>query len=98
MKRFSIVQARAELGKLADEVQRTGQSIVLTRRGRPVARIAPEPAGRGRRAPLDALARVRGSVQMGGTFSDLRRAVRELRREGAQSLRQRGAGRGRGSG
>ena len=42
-KSVSIVETRRNLGRLAEEVRRTGQSVVLTRRGRAVARIAPEP-------------------------------------------------------
>jgi prevent-host-death family protein len=91
MKRLSIVAARKELGRLADEVRRTGQPIVLTRRGRPIARIAPQPIERGRE-DTDVIARLRGSLEMEGSFSDLRAAVRDLRREGARSLRGRGGG------
>jgi len=43
-KTVSIVAARRELGRLADEVRRTGQPVILTRRGHAIARIAPEPA------------------------------------------------------
>jgi len=42
-KSISIVDARRDLGRIADEVRRTGQAVVLTRRGRPVARLAPHP-------------------------------------------------------
>jgi len=41
VKSISIVDARRDLGRIADEVRRTGQAVVLTRRGRPVARLAP---------------------------------------------------------
>ena len=94
MKRVSIVAARKELGRLADEVRRTGQPVLLTRRGRPVARIAPEPA----ELPVgarDALGDLRGSVEMTTSFSDLRAELRDLRREGAKSLARRGDARRR---
>ena len=41
-KSVSIVEARQELGRLAEEVRRTGKSVALTRRGRVIARIAPD--------------------------------------------------------
>ena len=40
-KEVGIEQARKTLGDLANEVRFTGNDIVLTRNGKPVARIAP---------------------------------------------------------
>jgi len=91
MKRaVSIVDARRDLGRLADEVRRTGRSIVLTRRGKPVASIAPEPAASlpvGRRT--DVFAAVRGTVQLHCSFNELQRAVRRLRGEVSRNLDRR---------
>ncbi len=82
-----IVQARRELGRIAEDVRRTGQPVVLTKRGRPVARITPEPPpARGRHGGYDALGELRGTVQMNGTFAELVAATRKLRREGARNL------------
>ena len=36
---------KAECLKLMDEVARTGQSVVITKHGRPVAQLTPVPAG-----------------------------------------------------
>jgi prevent-host-death family protein len=91
MKRaVSIVEARRRLGRLAEEVRRTGRPIALTRRGRVVAQIGPEPAARpASRRAADALATLRGSVRMNCSFRELERAVRELRGEFARSLERR---------
>jgi prevent-host-death family protein len=90
-KRVSIVDARRELGRLADEVRRTRQPVVLTRRGRAVARITPEPAGTaaGARNARGAFAGLRHSVQLNGDFAALQQAVEGLRQEFADSLDRR---------
>jgi prevent-host-death family protein len=89
MKRVvSIVEARRRLGRLAEEVRRTGRPIALTRRGRVVAQIGPEPAAQ---SPADAFATLRDSVRMNCTFRELQRAVRELRGEFARHLERRSA-------
>jgi len=41
MKAISASRAKAELLALLDTVARTQQDVVITKRGRPVARIAP---------------------------------------------------------
>ena len=88
--RLSIVEARRRLGPLTEQVRRTGNVVVLTRRGRPVARLAPDvPATRPSARAYDALGALRGTVAASGRFSDLRRAVRTLRRETAADLERR---------
>ena len=88
----SIVEARRQLGRLAEEVRRTRQPIVLTRRGRPVARISPEPVAvsRGGRG-YDAFAPLRGTVTLECSFRELQRAIRGLRGEFARNLERRAA-------
>jgi prevent-host-death family protein len=91
MKTVSIVEARRELGRLAERVRRTRQPIALTRRGRVVARIAPEPVASpatSGRAP-DAFAVLRGTLRMNCGFDELQRAIRELRSEFARNLDRR---------
>lgn len=85
------MEARRALGRLAEEVRRTGQPVVLTRRGRAVARIAPEPAATGAvpRRRRDAFAALRGTLRMNCSFGDLVQAVGELRTEFAQNLERR---------
>ena len=87
-KSVSIVDARRRLGKLADEVQRTGTPVVLTRRGEPVARIVAdaEPGSAKRRRKYDALGPLRGTVTINCTDAELLEAIRELRQELADSL------------
>jgi prevent-host-death family protein len=91
-KTISIVAARRDLGRLADEVRRSGQAIVLTRRGRPVARLVPQPASSAKPASQPRpFAGLRGSVKLLCTPDELLRTIRELRREVAASLQRRGS-------
>ncbi|MCU0307027.1 MAG: type II toxin-antitoxin system Phd/YefM family antitoxin [Thermoleophilia bacterium] len=47
MREVAISEAKAHLLRLADEVARTGEELVITRRGRPLVRVVPvEPAPR----------------------------------------------------
>jgi len=87
-KTLSIVEARRELGRLAEEVRHTGHPVVLTRRGRAVARTAPEPAASAvsPRRPRDPFGPLRGAVRMNCSFDALQRAVRALRSEFARNL------------
>jgi antitoxin (DNA-binding transcriptional repressor) of toxin-antitoxin stability system len=87
----SLVAARKDLGRIVEEVGRTGNPVSLTRRGKVVARIVPEERG-GARDPLGAL---RGTAELRGTFGDLTREVRELRAETGAALERRASRRGR---
>jgi len=49
--------------RLLDEVAETGQPILVTKRGRPVAQLVPAPGGEDRAAWIDSL---RGSVRTVG--------------------------------
>lgn len=52
MKLVSAAKAKAQFLKLLDTVARTGRAVVVTKRGKPVARIAPlEREARPRRPP-----------------------------------------------
>ena len=91
-KSISIVDARRDLGRIADEVRRTGQAVVLTRRGRPVARLAPHSPSWAKPArPERPLAGLRGSVQLLCAPDELLETIRELRHEFAVSLERRSA-------
>src|SRR5436309_3510464 len=92
VKSISIVDARRDLGRIADEVRRTGQAVVLTRRGRPVARLAPHPPSPAKPAgPERPLAGPPRSVQLLCTPDELLQTIRELRHEFAVSLERRSA-------
>jgi prevent-host-death family protein len=82
---ISLVAARKDLGRIVEEVGRTGTPVSLTRRGKIVARIVPEERGSAR----DPLAALRGTAEPQGTFGDLTRELRELREEGGAALEQR---------
>jgi len=89
-KRISIVAARRELGRLAEEVRRTGQAVVLTRHGRVVAHLAPESSTEQEpRKRRDAFAELRGTVRLHCSLAELQSAVQELRAEFARSLDRR---------
>jgi len=91
-KSISIVAARRELGRLAGEVNRTGQPVILTRRGQAVARIVPEPATEPRRrGPRDPFAQLRGTVRLNCDLDELQLAVRRLRAEFTSNLDRRAA-------
>lgn len=76
---------------MADEVQRTREPVIRTRRGQPVARIVPEPnVESGHRKKHDAFAGLRGSIRLNGDLVDLQSSIRELRTEFAGNLDRRG--------
>jgi prevent-host-death family protein len=82
---ISLVAARKELGRIVEEVGRTGTPVSLTRRGKIVARIVPEPAAPAR----EPLAALRGSAELLGSFADLKRDLRVLREESNTALTRR---------
>ncbi len=82
---ISLVAARKDLGRIVEEVGRTGTAVSLTRRGKVVARIVPE----GRQDSRDPLAALRGSAELQGSFAELTRELRTLRAEGGAALEQR---------
>jgi prevent-host-death family protein len=59
MKTIPAARAKAGLLALLDQVARSGQSVIITKRGKAVARIAPLEAGR---PSLKARARIVGDV------------------------------------
>jgi prevent-host-death family protein len=75
MKSVTATEAARRFSEMLDAVERRGESFLVVRRGRAVARIAPASAGHGRAvkdllrsAPADAdwmddLRRIRSSVQ-----------------------------------
>jgi prevent-host-death family protein len=84
---ISLVAARKDLGRIVEEVGRTGTPVSLTRRGKVVARIVPE-VREGARDPLAAL---RGTAELTGSFEDLTRDLRALREEAGAALEDRSA-------
>jgi prevent-host-death family protein len=75
MAEINVRDARRTLKALLDRVA-AGEEIVLLRRGKPVARLAPPAADRRR---LPALGRFRGTIYVAGR--PLSREVAGLRRE-----------------
>ena len=84
----SIVEARRKLGRLADEVRRTGQPVALTRRGRIIARIAPEPVRAVHRGGElgEGLGPLKGSIRIVGGVKAIEREIRKIRRDFAAAL------------
>jgi prevent-host-death family protein len=78
MAEVGAFEAKNTFGGLLDRVER-GEEIIITRRGKPVARLAPLAENFDREAALEAVARLRESrkgVTLGGI------SVRELIDEG----------------
>ncbi|MET4684623.1 type II toxin-antitoxin system Phd/YefM family antitoxin [Brevundimonas faecalis] len=46
MRSVGVLEAKTHLSTLLDEVERDGEVIVITRHGRAVARLTPEPTAR----------------------------------------------------
>lgn len=46
MRTVGVLEAKTHLSALIDEVGMSGEAIVITRHGKAVARLAPEPAAR----------------------------------------------------
>jgi len=76
MKYVGVSEARVHLSRLLDEVE-TGETITITRRGRPVARIVP--IGRRRRTTHEAIEAIR-EFGKSHTLGDL--TIKELIEEG----------------
>jgi prevent-host-death family protein len=85
LRSISLVAARKDLGRIVEEVGRTGTPVNLTRRGKVVARIVPEASHGG----VDPLAALRGTAELAGGFEDVTRDLRQLREEGRTALHRR---------
>jgi antitoxin (DNA-binding transcriptional repressor) of toxin-antitoxin stability system len=88
---LSIVEARKVLGAVAEGVRRGGEPVVLTRRGRAVAKIVAATTTEEPR--FDALGALRGSLTIRATFSEMQESIRELRAAFSESIERRAAGR-----
>jgi prevent-host-death family protein len=80
MKTVQASRAKAQLLGILDEVER-GETFVITRHGKPVARLLPEQNERGARmkAALDAIIAHRKKTPTGITVADVLRDLREDR-------------------
>ena len=67
MREVQASEAKTHLPRLLDEVER-GETIIVTRHGRPIARIVPEESGRGAEiaCAVEGLRAVRQSVAARG--------------------------------
>ena len=64
MRAVGAFEAKNTLGRLLDEVERGGE-IVITRRGKEVARLVPAQATHSRAEAREALQRIRGRAERG---------------------------------
>lgn len=62
MREVAVTEAKDKLGALLDSVSK-GEEVVITRDGKPVARLVPERSERNRMAARAAVARVRARVR-----------------------------------
>ncbi len=77
MRQVGVYEAKTHLPRLLDEVEQ-GESITITRHGRPVARLVPVPAARKRsvREAIEAMEAFREKHTLGGL------TIREMIDEG----------------
>ena len=87
MKTVGVREARRRLGELVDAAER-GESVIITRRGRQVARLGPVAPEGGRRLPD--LSEFRARIRVQG--KPLSETVAELRREEASDPEHGSAG------
>lgn len=80
MKTVQASEAKAKFLSLLDEVE-AGETIVVTRHGKPIARIEPEQNDRAARmkAALESAERFRQSLKAGITIEDIVADIREDR-------------------
>ncbi len=76
MKQIGVYEAKTHLPRLLDEVER-GETVTITRHGRPVARLVP--VGGRRRTVGEAIDAIR-EFRKGNTLGDI--TIRELIEEG----------------
>ncbi len=79
MKTVGVFQAKTQLSQLLDQVEK-GETVTITRHGRPVAVLAPaKPVGDTRTGEqiLAEMKRIRAGITLGGTV-----AIRQLIDEG----------------
>lgn len=76
MRRINVRQAREKLSELLDEAER-GESVIIERRGRPVARLVP--AGRRTTAKFPDLSEFRAGIRIKG--KPMSRTVIEAREQ-----------------
>jgi prevent-host-death family protein len=70
-KRVAVSELKARCLRLLDEVARQRRELVVTKRGKPIARVVPI----GEAEPAEALARLRGTLVGGETVSDFETGV-----------------------
>ncbi len=76
METYSVADAKAHLSELLDRVE-SGEDVVITRRGKPVARISPTAPDK--RGPLPSMAAFRESMA-GQIKGSVLESLREERR------------------
>jgi prevent-host-death family protein len=78
MREVGAFEAKTKLGQLLDQVEH-GEEIIITRRGRPVARLGPAVPGFDRQAARQAAQRIR-AMSKGVTLGGLK--IKDLINEG----------------
>jgi prevent-host-death family protein len=66
MKRIAAAEFKARCLSLMDDVHRTRQIVVITKRGKPVAKLVPVPA-----AEDDFIGRLKGKIRIVGDIESL---------------------------
>lgn len=74
MKHVGVLEAKTHLSRLLDEIEQTGEPVVITRHGKPVATISAGAAGAGPEMSREAAKRLkawRGSIEADADFDQL---------------------------
>ena len=81
MREVGVLEARTKFSALLTSIEQGGGDIVITRNGKPVARMVAEGVRRvAGPASADRIRAIRkGAERRGGAVMDLARAVREIR-------------------
>ncbi|MGA2440900.1 MAG: type II toxin-antitoxin system prevent-host-death family antitoxin [Tepidisphaeraceae bacterium] len=81
-KEIGLFEAKTNLSKIAERVNRTGQSVTLTRRGEPYVDLVPHQAAaanrRSQRRVLDELEKLRGELSK-SSFARIKADINEGR-------------------
>jgi prevent-host-death family protein len=86
MKHIGIFEVKTHLSSLLDEIERTGREIVITRHGKPVAKLARVEArvssevAKRRRKALAKILRIGDALNINATYDEIKAAIAEGRR------------------
>lgn len=72
MRTMTAAEFKAKCLKVMDEVAATGEAVVVTKRGKPIARLVPEQAGEQPRRPARLRDLFKGMIEVADPQDDLK--------------------------